>query len=469
MARGKITRIVGGTNSIECESWTVYTDEFKAYAGEFSHFTADKGINIGDPEFPPLASQPIKIIVQFRPHKDWRGEFGFDWFRLADTMLFHDVAFTRIVAYQYSDYEFTKIVDNSKPDSLNMHSGQFKPDEKMLNQLKQVYQPYTIPWKTTKNPKTGKPMAEEYFIPWMSILKDKEVNITFIAEIKEEADYLEFPSSDYFIFTPNRIDIKGKKSVALNEENIIIKCVKEFETDQTIELKAFKKDAKGETIEAIAGKINVWANDISKQKEMDVVFIEIKTPEINGKKNKPIVNNEKENITQYLRQAYIQLSDNSDIIMLDLSADADFYNFIVDNEINKEKRLGNLDLEIYLKMKLKTQYKEKYNNHFKAFYFAETGYGGRAQNLGGYSVEDADFVVVFNGADQQTATHELLHSMGLAHIFTNKYTDPKALFTYMYQMTDNLMDYTEHESKNKRCSLYYWQWKIINNSIKKII
>ncbi|MEN4759611.1 hypothetical protein ABEG63_04650 [Chryseobacterium sp. C39-AII1] len=53
MAGGKITRIVGGTNSIECESWTVYTDEFKAYAGEFSHFTASKGIMLGEPKDSP--------------------------------------------------------------------------------------------------------------------------------------------------------------------------------------------------------------------------------------------------------------------------------------------------------------------------------------------------------------------------------------------------------------------------------
>ncbi|WP_326982451.1 hypothetical protein VUJ46_20065 [Chryseobacterium sp. MYb264] len=416
-----------------------------------------------------MFSQPIKIIVQFRPYKDWKGEFGFDWFRLADTMLFHDVAFTRIVAYQYSDYEFTKIVDNSKPDSLNMHSGQFKPDEKMLNQLKQVYQPYTIPWKTTKNPKTGKPMAEEYFIPWMSILKDKEVNITFIAEIKEEADYLEFPSSDYFIFTPNRIDIKGKKSVALNEENITIKCVKEFENDQTIELKAFKKDAKGETLEAIAGKINVWANDISKQKEKDVVFIKITTRlSANSPRVTPNIDDEKERINYYLEQAYIKLSDVSDIVELDLANDyKSLKDFSTNGEIDRGKISHGLNLEIYLKTKLKAQYGDKYNHHFKLFYFGEKGYGGRAQNLGGYSADDADFVVVFNGADQQTATHELLHSMGLAHTFTNKYTDPKALFTYMYQMTDNLMDYAEYESKNKRRSLYYWQWKIVNNSILK--
>ncbi len=382
-------------------------------------------------------------------------------------MLFHDVPFERIVAYQYYDYEFTKIVDHSKPDNLNMHSGQFKQDEKMLNELKALYKPYTIPWKTTKNPKTGKAKAEEYFIPWLSILKDKEVKITFIAEMKEEADYLEFSPSDYFTFTPNRIDIKGKKSVALDEEDIIIKCIKEFENDQTIELKAFKKNVKGETMEAIAGNISVWANDISKQKEKDVVFIEIKTPEINGKKNKPIVDNEKVNINHYLRQAYIKLSDQSDIVELDISTDKDFYNFVTNNEIDKEKRFGGLDLEIYLKTKLKVRYGDKYNNHFKAFYFAETGHKGRGESLGGYSAENADFVIAFGSRDNQTAVHEFLHSMGLGHTFTNKYTDSKALFTYMYQMTDNLMDYTERESRNKRCSLYYWQWKIINKSIIK--
>ena len=53
MAGGKITRIVGGTNSIECETWTVYTDKFTAYAGRGSHFTADKETIIGKPKDPP--------------------------------------------------------------------------------------------------------------------------------------------------------------------------------------------------------------------------------------------------------------------------------------------------------------------------------------------------------------------------------------------------------------------------------
>ncbi|WP_143883926.1 hypothetical protein [Chryseobacterium binzhouense] len=57
MAGGKITRIVGKTNSIECETWTVYTEKFTAYAGKGSHFTADGGTIIGKPKDPSPAGK----------------------------------------------------------------------------------------------------------------------------------------------------------------------------------------------------------------------------------------------------------------------------------------------------------------------------------------------------------------------------------------------------------------------------
>ncbi|WP_426478964.1 hypothetical protein ACP3T3_05780 [Chryseobacterium sp. CBSDS_008] len=53
MAGGKITRIVGSTNSIDCKTWTIYTDEFSAYAGQGSYFTADGGTNFGEPKEAP--------------------------------------------------------------------------------------------------------------------------------------------------------------------------------------------------------------------------------------------------------------------------------------------------------------------------------------------------------------------------------------------------------------------------------
>ncbi|SHK24382.1 hypothetical protein [Chryseobacterium polytrichastri] len=55
MAGGKITRIIGGSNNIECESWTVYTNQFSVYAGQESHFTADEGTNFGDPKEAPTS------------------------------------------------------------------------------------------------------------------------------------------------------------------------------------------------------------------------------------------------------------------------------------------------------------------------------------------------------------------------------------------------------------------------------
>ncbi|WP_267403389.1 MULTISPECIES: hypothetical protein [unclassified Chryseobacterium] len=463
----KITYIGGNLIEEIGGSYKIFAKEgYEITSGKEIIFNAKEGISYGEPEFPPMSEQPIKIIVQFRPHKDWKGEFGFDWFRLGDTMLFHDVAFKDVVAYQYSDYQLTKLVDNSDSKNVNKHNGYFKTSNEMLQELKKLYKPFTIPWKQTKNA-SGKLVSEEYFIPWMSILKDKEAKITFFADIKEEADYIEFPPSDYFTFTPNKIALKGKKKLSLNDFDITIKCIKEFENDQTIELKAHKKTEKGDT-EAIVGKINVWANDASKQKEKNVVFVKIKTPEIilGTGTNTPNINDEKQVIDQYLGQAYIKLSENSDIVLLDLTKDKDFLNFITNGCIDYNKKSLYRDLDDYLKMKLEESYPKKYTSHFKAFYFAEKGYGGALSNLNGYSRPNSDFVVAFSTKDNQTVVHEFLHSLGLAHTFTNKNSDHNALFTYDYERTDNLMDYVPDIEKNKRASLYYWQWKIANESIK---
>lgn len=68
MTEGKITRIVGGLNSIKCESWTVYTNKFTAYAGEGSYFTADKGTNIGEPKELPKAENDSNVFYETDGH-----------------------------------------------------------------------------------------------------------------------------------------------------------------------------------------------------------------------------------------------------------------------------------------------------------------------------------------------------------------------------------------------------------------
>ncbi|MDR4952086.1 hypothetical protein REB14_07880 [Chryseobacterium sp. ES2] len=422
-----------------------------------------KGVSHNTPQSPPLAPQPIQLIVQFRPNKGWKGEFGFDWMRIGDTSLFNDQKFSDIIAYQYEDAKFTtKVKDGNK------YKGYFKVDETMFNNLKKEYNPFSILWKTKKDKNTGKDIPEEYFIPWLSIIKDKEVKITFFAEIQQEADYLEFTKSDYFTFTPNKIEIKGKKKISLNDYEVTIKCIKEFTNNQTIELKAFKAQD-GKIIEAMVGKLNVWANDNTKQKKKDVVFVEIKTPELStgSGKNKPNVNDEKDRVNQYLGQAYIQLSDQSDIVELDLTSDKNFVDFVTNGEVDSDKKSGGKELQDYLKAQLEKAYPKKYTKHFKAFYFAEHGYSAGGGYVSGYSNYGADYVVVFKSKNNQTAAHEFLHSMNLAHTFANKEASSHALFTYEYKKTDNLLDYSHHGGNdNKRCSLYYWQWKKANSSIK---
>ena len=49
-----IIRITEGEYRTEIEGgWTVFTDEFEAYAGTVSHFTAESGTLIGNPETAP--------------------------------------------------------------------------------------------------------------------------------------------------------------------------------------------------------------------------------------------------------------------------------------------------------------------------------------------------------------------------------------------------------------------------------
>ncbi|MEB3004424.1 hypothetical protein [Capnocytophaga sp. G2] len=66
----------------------------------------------------------------------------------------------------------------------------------------------------------------------------------------------------------------------------------------------------------------------------------------------------------------------------------------------------------------------------------------------------------FLNAGEQTAAHEVLHSIGLDHTFEKNSDD----FIYKGEETDNVMDYL-----NEGVALYQWQWKLINPAIKEIL
>jgi len=406
-----------------------------------------------------------RVIVNFRPNSNWKGEFGFDWLRVGDTKLFGDNKYEDIVSQQYTDATFA----NLQMDG-NEYGGHFKKDAKLFEALQKTYESYPLPWSSGPSPQPQN-NTEKYYMPWMSLLLNKEAKIELRIDIKQGADYIEFEDSPYFDIIPKKIDIKGKIGLLKANANgkvftVAVKCKKTFAQDQEIIINSFMLNHTGNPTKVLAGKIKAWANDVSKQKEKEVVFVQIKTPpistlvELKGK-----ATNEKNRINNYLNQAFIKLHKNSKIIDLDLTSDKDFLKFVKNRNVDYENPKDSEQLEDFLKKKLKKDFKGAYNNHFKAFYLAESG--GASGTISGYSLPKADFVVVFKSANDQTASHEFLHAFNLAHSFANKAADVNATFTYEYIKTDNLLDYSHHIAghESSRCSLWYWQWKKANNSI----
>ena len=410
----------------------------------------------GSTSAPPTPPKNHQILVNFRPHSGWRGEFGFDWFRVGDTALFGDNKYEDIVSKQYKDAAHTILETDG-----NEYKGNFKKDPTKLALLKKLYNPFSPSWATTDA--SGNKVPEDQYVPWLSIYKSKLAKLTLLVDVQEPADYLEFETNPNFTITPNKISSpKGTNtsSVYADQLNITILCSNEFKKDQTIILNAFKKDPSGVLEKIEVGKINVWANHSSKQKKIKVLFVEVKTPELKamGGENTGSSTADKIRMTRYLNQAMINLDSNSTKITLDMSNDPDFSQFEFFGQLKTESTIQpKYYIHQLLEDRIKSKYRNLYKNHFKAYYFAEPA-GGTA----GYSIFNSNFVVVYAGASHQTGAHEFFHSFGIEHSFSNG-----ADFTYQYAKTSNLLDYSHRlpGRYNDRYSLRYWQWVKANANV----
>ncbi|MGV0925396.1 hypothetical protein [Empedobacter tilapiae] len=475
---------------------------YKMYIGESLEISSNKNvifnsesgvITHGTPENPPPEEIPAKCVVHFRSKNNWQGEdYGFDWMRLGETTNFGDTKYEDIVAKQYTDATYTTLVTNT-----NQSSGSFKKSPTLYNNLKNVYSFYSIPWRL-KDDNT----PEEYFVPWLSLYPSKIRNVetgemidsafqntkallSVIVDVEEEPDTIKFKENEYFTITPMEITTKtvGKHTV---HDHVTIECIKEFSTDQTIEVIATKRDEQGVEITELAGKLRVWANNTTKRKKANVLIINLQT-NING----PITGDstgQKELFEKYLRQALIEC--NVVTRTLDLSSDPNLQvegRYVKDGQIigyyeaesyspyraNPRQPADFITLENYIYNKLQEQLtgenetRDMYNTYFKAIYLGENGGYVNPQNvlrgLNGYS--SGQNVVLFPAKNDQTAAHEFLHSFTLPHSFTNSEADSDALYTYTYAKTENIMDYS-HQIPEVRYSLWKWQWEKANAHIR---
>ncbi|WFO17351.1 hypothetical protein M601_006490 [Cellulophaga baltica 4] len=374
-----------------------------------------------------------KVLVNFRPHNGYKGEFGFDWFRVSDTS-------------RQGDVWYKNIVGNYKTGDFIQSDAQYVKLAKQYDQEPHPIKPKDI-----------------YLVPIMALYANESAKFSLKVEVEgSDAKKIEY-IYDKDLFRLSKPDVShktvGKQTLA---DDVEITCIKEFGTDEYIEVLADGN---------FAGKLKVLANDKAHRYQANIVFVHVRTEITPTKPRRGVSTGEKTFLTKYLNQALIK----PNIIKrdLDLKQDSILNTTYKLNEggafqINSKSGLHNhLDNEF-------NKVHPGFNNYFKVFFFDEEGgevlvnslrnpsfyykgYNGAARSL------NSKEVVLFNTHNSSTTTHEILHAMGLAHSF-----DDAGLFTFKENLTENLMDYS-HSVGIERISTWHWQWKTIwPNLIKEM-
>ncbi|NND94650.1 MAG: hypothetical protein HKN45_07255 [Flavobacteriales bacterium] len=380
----------------------------------------------------PLVIPKPKVAVFFRPPNGFGGGFGFDWVRKGDTSAVTGDTWYRdiIGSYNAAGTVFTK---------SNAH----------YSRLVNKYQKEDHPTKEN----------DKYIVPVVTLMKEKKAKFTLKLDIKKEPVKIEIVF-DEDLFAVNQTEITDK---AIGKRNLIdfleVECLEEFDTNQTIEIKADDE---------FAGRLIFLANDSTHRgyKRIQLVRVQVDFNS-DGAVSSPSVSNERGNLRKFLRQslttAGIWMKD------LDLSSDA---------TMNSTHRTTHPDgsfivkkttaLATYLETKFAAE-NPGLENHYKIFFFDERGgryrTNGSYVGLNGYAKAIvAKSVVLFNTHNSASTIHELLHAMGLYHTFSNS-----GEFTFEKNKTDNIMDYSHNASPPiTRKSTWYWQWKTVNGKLSSI-
>ncbi len=388
---------------------------------------------------------PPKVIVDFRPSKNYSGEYGFDYMRHQidknDKLTYKDILGTN---YEY-DKTKKKWIEKFK---------KYTTDTK-YNDLKDThYKTITFPWHKDS---AGKEI--EYIQSWLTIYPKETQTLSLQIETIENPKNLNLSFEyDKTLFKLNTDTIpgqnKGKKRL---KDHLTIECLKAFNTDETIKV-LYKKQQ--------LGQLNLLANAKNKRKKLEVVFVEVETELVIGTPKTGSATGKKAFLIKYLQQAFIKPA----IVVesLDLKTDKTF------NKKFDPKTKGYIGNRTGLHDYLNTKLDKKYKNYLKVYFigdkcpgsFSKTGrimstVSGQAKGI------NSDAVVLFQGHNTSTTAHEALHALGLYHTFSPNRNHP---YSYKKGATYNIMDYSHQPSygSKNRIITWLWQWKKLwNNPLVK--
>ena len=291
---------------------------------------------------------------------------------------------------------------------------------------------------------------DKYVVPVLALLPTKKATLTLKVEIKDsDAKKIEYKyDKTYFKLDKTEVSHKtiGKKELA---SDLTIECIKEFGTDQFIEVEADGK---------FAGKLKVMANDKAHRYKADIVFVSVTTEIRVGTKMTGSTTGKQKEFTKYFNQLLANPKYNT--VGLDLSKDKTF-----NKKFAPKGTLVNAKTDAfqdYLIASLKKNSKIDYSKHYKVFFINEKqgGLFGRAY---GIPSTNRSVIVLRPGLTDSTLAHETFHAMGLYHSFSDN-----GKFTFEKFKTNNIMDYSDiGPDLIPVISTWQWQWDIIKNNIDK--
>ena len=378
-------------------------------------------------------------VVHFRPHNDWQGEFGFDWFRTGDTGMKGDNDFRKTVGYYYKN-KITK----EKYKSGNIPNPQdFEIDSELLVNAQEEFVQYKINKKITND--------EKYFVPKMTLAKGKKailkLLINKVSAIKND-EYLSFKLKKYeecFKLSDEKITIGEfiKKQCVFE-----IECIEEFTDTAPVFLEI-------EIMEKFCGALQIYPNGKKFQKKLDITLVKVSK---RGKKFE--IESQKNFLKKVLGQAFVTpLFDREPFDLKNRDRD---YLLKEKEDNNIIQRLNDITI----------------NHENKIIFLIDVD----REDVAGITLIGRKYSICFGGnISESTMTHEFLHSLDLLEIFQgeaevkigNNIKKIESPVVYKLYSTNNIMDYLEKNENNKqsngeRISLFSWQWKVINSSLKNI-
>ena len=392
----------------------------------------------------PLSKTGAKVIVQFRTSGSYKGKYGFDRIRMGDSGRPGDTWYANIMGNKHTSKNEV-IVDKTMRVYDYYASRMFSTKR------------FVIPWKTQGK----RPFM--YISPVMTLRKGASAKLTLKVEVKEPAVKMEYQCQTPGIFQLSKdiVPTLGKGKHTLPDE-LVVTCLKEFSRDQEIKVYAYDED----NVKHLAGKLIVKANDKKHQKTINVVMVRV----LFWRNEKVFsVSSSKTKLQKIFGQAYVNLN----IRIVNLNIEQRLKNKDVNKYFTRKgwvhsSSLSSGDLYSLLNAELSKKFPE-YSNYFKLYYInrpciddtsgKEMPLYGMARNL--FSLE---VIISFNGLNDNTAVHELLHCIGLPHSFSKisvSYFD----VAFKKDLTDNIMDYSDMHSGIPTIATWEYQWRAIQNSI----